>query len=984
MKKQRACALIVCVFVCLLFALSNPIFAQNQIPNLVESGLSARYKGDFEGALGYFRQALYKIKESGDSAHAVTDVLINLGIVYWDLGLISESLSCFKEAEATAHAYSQNEKEQLCASAIVITNLYTKAKDLRDSKKDYKASAYAFEEAIRIAREIGSPDHEAKCLRQMSVNYDETGNRGEYLRLNVQAREIAEQHKIKREYGLDCFNLGHYYYESNIYSLALQNYENSLKIADELNSASDQADCRGAIATVFTELGQYDRALDYLTSALKAYERLRDRAGFGRTLLNMGVVYRRRGFLNNSRDDLLEALGLYERYLAIVQSKENSEEQISIMNNIGSVYFDLADYGKSLAYFQEALDKANRAGSKQIISMVSNNIGIVQTTLGNYEESTKYYQRAIDLALEFEGGKVLWEAYLEMANALKKQGKYTQALDSYRNSIAVIEDIRSKIGLEEEKASYLGTSKHIEPYIQIIDLLLAMDRQDPKGGFKEQAFQYLEKGKARAFLDSLEVAGIEVSERADFRLTNSEREFSGKLSKLYSKLASTGSAEPQRTDLLKEIRSVETDYESLKREIRLKDPAYANLHYPSIATLDEIRRNLLDAHTAICAYAVGKERSFAFTITRHGLNVSTLPSRNDLQALVMKYLRVITDKDSRDFSLGQELGDLLVPSDIGAGISRLIIIPDDWLNLLPFEALRRKSADSPWLIQRHEIDYAPSLSSYLELLRRQRERGSSRRALLAIGDPGETPPSYIPGESFGEKGSLNDKAPLKYSGKEVEAISRLFPPSRVQSAVGQAVTEQAVKNLPLGEFQIVHFATHAFVDDKNPDRSYLWLSPSADQTEDGFLQAREIFGLRINADLVTLAACQTGLGQLIRGEGIQGLNRAFFYAGASAILMSLWAVDDQASAQLMERFYTHLRSNEPITRALQATKLEMIDSGTVSHPFYWAGYVLSGRAEARLFSSSGWNTALFALGVLGVLMLVGLWISRGRRKASLR
>ncbi len=857
------------------------------------------------------------------------------------------------------------------------------AKELRDSKKDYDSSTKAFEEAIAIARSIGSGDHEVKCLRQLSVNYDETNNRKEYLRLNMQASEIASSLNIKREYGLACFNLGHYYYEANIYSLALEHYEKSLAIAEELESQSDQADCRASIAVVLMEVGQYDRALGYLNDSLVIYEKQKDDPGFARTLLNMGVVYRRRGFLNGNKEDLLRALRLYERYLEIVQAKKIDEEQISILNNIGSVYYDLADYEKALAYFQAALEKANQTNSKQMISMVSNNIGIVQTTLGNYEVSTKYYQRAIDLALQFEGGKILWEAYLEMANSLKKQGKYTQALDNYRNSIAVIEDIRSKIGLEEEKASYLGTSKHIEPYVQIIDLLLAMDKQDPRGGFKEQAFQYLEKGKARSFLDSLEVAGVEVSERADFRLSNREREISGRLSKLYAKLASTEPAEPQRPGLLKEIQTIETEYESLKREIRLKDPAYANLHYPSIASLDEIRRTLLDSRTAVCAYSVGKDHSFVFLITRRSLRIAVLPPRSKLQGLIMRYLRILTDKDSRDFSLGRELCDLLVPTDLGAEISRLIIIPDDWLNLLPFEALRRASPGSQWLIQRYEIDYAPSLSSYLELERRQHERKSGRRALLAVGDPGQAAPRLISGGTAEGTGPAGYQVPLKYSGREVEAISGLFRPASVQTVLGKAVTEQAVKNLPLREFKIVHFATHAFIDDKNPDRSYLWLSPSPDQTEDGFLQAREVFGLRISADLVTLAACQTGLGQLIRGEGIQGLNRAFFYAGASAILMSLWSVNDQASAQLMERFYTHLRSDEPITRALQATKLEMIDSGTVAHPFYWAGYILSGRAEARLFPSP-WGKLVPVVGGLFLVMLVGLWISRRKRKASLR
>jgi CHAT domain-containing protein len=129
------------------------------------------------------------------------------------------------------------------------------------------------------------------------------------------------------------------------------------------------------------------------------------------------------------------------------------------------------------------------------------------------------------------------------------------------------------------------------------------------------------------------------------------------------------------------------------------------------------------------------------------------------------------------------------------------------------------------------------------------------------------------------------------------------------------------------------------------------LSLDEDQTEDGFLQMREIYNLKLNSDLVTLSSCQTGLGELIRGEGIEGINRAFFYAGTSSVLMSLWAVHDQASYQLMERFYYHLRSSESIKNALRKAKLEMINSGVLSHPYYWAGFIASGKTDKVVFPS---------------------------------
>ena len=190
---------------------------------------------------------------------------------------------------------------------------------------------------------------------------------------------------------------------------------------------------------------------------------------------------------------------------------------------------------------------------------------------------------------------------------------------------------------------------------------------------------------------------------------------------------------------------------------------------------------------------------------------------------------------------------------------------------------------------------------------------------------------------------------LKFSRIEIEKIESLFKRNKEEIFVREAATESQLKNLNLNDYKIIHFATHSLIDDKKPARSSIVLSLKNDTMEDGFVQMREIYNLELNADLVTLSACQTGLGQYIKGEGIEGLNRAFFFAGSSSILMSLWAVNDQATFQLMERFYTHLRSSNQIINSLRKAKLEMIDSDAVSHPYYWAGFIVSGKANYVVF-----------------------------------
>jgi CHAT domain-containing protein len=290
-----------------------------------------------------------------------------------------------------------------------------------------------------------------------------------------------------------------------------------------------------------------------------------------------------------------------------------------------------------------------------------------------------------------------------------------------------------------------------------------------------------------------------------------------------------------------------------------------------------------------------------------------------------------------------------------------------------------------WLIEDYTITYAPSISSLKELIARKKTNGSKRRMdLLALGDPYF---GSLETEENGEdilKGFFSTNTfnlyRLEYSGIEIEKIGALFSENKKTIFQRESASEEQLKNHQLEDYKILHFATHSLIDDKKPDRSSIVLALDKDQKEDGLLRMKEIYNLNLNSDLVTLSACQTGLGQLIRGEGIEGINRAFFYAGASSVLMSLWAVNDQATYQLMERFYTHLRSSDTIMKALRKAKLEMINSGTLSHPYYWAGFIISGKANHTIFPNPTYK--LLVIGFVCFLMIGIIMVVIRRNKNS--
>jgi len=621
------------------------------------------------------------------------------------------------------------------------------------------------------------------------------------------------------------------------------------------------------------------------------------------------------------------------------------------------------------------------------MGMLLNNIGIVYSQLGNYEESTKYYQRAIDLALEISGGKILWEAYLEIADSYKKQNKWDAALENYKKSISVIENIRSGINTEELKATYLGTEKRIDAYYNIIDLYIRLYQMKRDKTYEAAAFDFLEKAKARSFLDSIEVSKLNLSAGIDQRLLNKETELMNDISRTHTKLLAPQLSPDQRESITVELSSYENDLDSLKREIREASPGYANLNYPSTVTLGEAQKDLLDEGTVCFVYLLGKENSYAFAVSKDDLKIFPLPKKGHLQKLVQEHLRSITDPASQTFAAAYKLYDLLIRPGLIENAKKIIVVPDDVLYLFPFETLMTQPDGREWLIKEYNIAYIPSVSSLRELLDRSRSSRpwKPRKDILAIGDP-DYGANVIDGPASAASASGQNASPayesqfqrLKFSGQEVREIAGLFKHQRSEVLLRDQATEERFKRENLSDYRILHFATHAVIDDKKPARSAIVLNLDRDPTEDGFIQMREVFNLKLRADLVVLSACETGLGRLLRGEGIEGLNRAFFYAGASSILLSLWAINDQASSQLLERFYIHLRSSNSIMSALRKAKMEMIDSGVLDHPYYWAGFVITGEADKVIFPRDLQRWIIATLSIAAGVAILLLFVNRDR------
>jgi len=913
------------------------------------------------------------------------DCILNIAILYWNTGDLKASRSYYNQAANLAEDLKLGNFQKVASLAIEIHDYYQEGKTLRLAE-EYQKSIPVFENAISLAKEIASPEFELKCLRQLSLTFWELGDFSKYYQLNLAALNLAEMLNHFKEKGRCLNNIAAYHSKYDNYSSALSAYEKSLKIAKDDNSLEDMADALLNMGGIWSDLGNYEKSIEFIKRALEIDSNLGAKSNIAKDLNNMGIAIRLKGLANENAENFKEAKDTFLQSLRIAEEVGDPIIEIQALNNVGSIYADLKQYSDALPYFKMARETAEKAGDRSNLGMIFNNIGIIYANLGHFEDSTNAYEKAIELASSHKDGTFVWETYFELGNANSKQSNFSEALRNYKNAVSSIESIRSKIILEELKASYMGADKRIEAYQKLIDLLATLQKGEPGKGYDKEAFNYLERAKSRAFLDSLEVAEVDISQGINPVLANREKELMREISKAYGKLLAPGFSAKERDKISEQIKSSEDQLEALKREIRISSPAYADLKYPKVITYDEVQYELMSSGEAYFAYSVGKDTSHAFVVTRNGLKIFDLPARDILRRQVSAYRKAISDHQNRDFRLGRELFQELVSPGLEPGLKRIVFIPDDILNLLPFETLLTRGESNSWLIRDYMISYVPSFSSLRVLKQRHRNGPKPKGDLLAIGDTtygsegdgkGAIPePDILYGLGSSPGISL---PPLKYSGLEIQNISRLFHQSKVTILEKENATKRRLRSLSLSDFKIIHFAAHSVIDDKKPARSAIVLSFNRDQAEDGLLQTRDIYNLKLNADLVTLSACQTGLGQFIRGEGIEGLSRPFFYAGASSVLMSLWAVNDQATYLLMERFYRHLRGSETLVEALRNAKLEMINSGTLSHPYYWAGFIISGKADSRTFP--GWrNRELLLASMIGISLLVVLAVAIYRRK----
>jgi len=920
---------------------------------IVRQAESDRENGNFDSAIGRFKEALDISREAGDPA-AEAACLTKLGLLHWNIGQVPEAIRCYSDAQQKARESGQNDVLDRCREVLKAVGLYNAGKDYRQSNL-LQRSTESFERALGISRRIKNEEITVKCLRQLSLTYWQMNDLKSFLLRNEEALESARKIKHKKEEGRCLNNIGLYHWKSTNYSSALSYFNAALQIGVSLHESQVQAECLSNIGGVYLHLGDYNKALSYFKSALSLDHELGREIEISRDFNNIGVALENHGFIQNNKDELLEALDYFDKSLKLLRKYSDINTEIEALNNKGTILTALekpddAQHNLNLAY-----DKARKVNRFSAIGMIFNNLGVVFLRMGLLDKAVVYFSQAIDVLRKIKQEDTLWEAYYGLGQCYEKKGEFQAALSNYGKSVEVIDGIRSRILLDTFKVGFARDK--LKVYERILDLLFQLKTANQEESLVEKMFSIVEKAKARAFLESLADAKINFKEGLKPAFKKKEEDISREISLIVFQLSSPALGAEERNERISRLGRAEDEYMRFISEMKMERPALANLASPETCSLRQLKEEFLDDRTGIAEYFLGESKSFLFFVTKKGSELFELPSREVLEKSLKGYLKALVTPDRKKFSgsLASEriAGELLFPLrlPVAAGIDRLIIVPDGVLYYLPFETLgipgdgRRRPG---YLIKDYEVSYAPSSSSLVLLS--GKTTGPRPKSFLGFGDPAYDSResrgngiSPVEGEMLGEVylGQGFDFSPLPFSKKEVLDVAGHFPRKSRDLYLGREAQERVLKGLPLEDYQIVHFACHGLLDEKVPFRSALVLSKDERGEEDGFLQVREIYNLRMNADLVVLSACQTGKGSLERGEGLLGLPRIFFYVGSKAVISALWPIGDRSTAGFMDKFYGFLSGGYSKTAALRMAKLRMIGS-EFSHPFYWAAFVLNG------------------------------------------
>jgi CHAT domain-containing protein/tetratricopeptide (TPR) repeat protein len=883
--------------------------------NRLEKSAAALEK--LEKALALFE----KTEDLAGQAHALFQSALIHG---YELGNKTKSIELYEKALAVWEKLDDE-----AGRAICLTYLADEIRDYDNPEKPRafyieKAHKY-FEEALALHRKANDKADEATALTYQCRLFNDTGN----------------------------------------FQKGFETCREALRLEGDRDPLTDYRTYSN-LASLYSNSGDLENGLKYNRLSLERIALVRDhlnpyRSAFVKS--NIGGIFLTQKKYAEAEQYLREALTITEQLKRTLYSAY-------ILVRLGSILYETNRLPEGLEIAQKAVEYY-RAVDPVKIQAGLNVLGKIQSGLGQTETARALFAEAVEINRRNKDRYAEADSLYNLARLENTAGNLEAARQSIELAIGNSEIIRAQLLGKSHRTSYLSILKKY--YELEIELLVRLSERSADTALLEQAWQTHEKIRARSLMENLIESGLNVSEFAP-------KDFFAKEQILLEEIAA---AELKRTEAIKEKnplaqKSAESalskkldEYEALQENFRQKNPQISAVNQPQDFSLADARK-LLDEETAILEFALGEQQSYVWVIRKNSFKLAKLPPKSVINQTVREFYVALTDRaaktDKTILEKSQSLSrEILAPiADDLQTSKQIVVIADGALQLIPFAALTF-APDAPFepLAAKVEIVNAPSFASLVYLRENKTSRPKSDAKLLAVfadpifqddderftfnkpSDPG-TPvkPKEVPDNlakvlrDFG----LDRLARLPFSGIEAREIGK-FAPEQTFLALGADASRQTFLRGDFNSYRIIHFATHGFLNQQNPELSGLVLSLYDEKraAQNGFLRVIDLYSLRLSADLVVLSACQTALGKEIDGEGIVGLTRGFMYAGASGVVSSLWKVEDAATAELMKRFYrAMLKENQTPSAALRIAQNELRQIPRFRNPRYWSGFTLNG------------------------------------------
>ena len=987
------------VFFCFLWWLPTSVFPQSSSDTLSADRYytrAAQYHDtvSYDSTLVYYQKAASAYKEQALWGKYI-ETCNRAGSIYINCSQYKEAITYLNRAIANSIDHLGTKNLQIAQAYYQVGRAHYFLDLFRDAWHFYKMSI-----PIHLKLSEAEQINAGEVYRLLETVCEERENdkisTGKEDSLTVRVRKFKKEYpEVFQDFCRAVFF--HYHDQGYVHHLKRGDYDKSLdynrealavwerinkKQGGRKDEPHDIGEIYNAMGIAYIRKKAYDKAMKYHFRALKIWlKNPNDQQSIGRSYNNIGRCYYFKGDYDRAEEYLFKAGKIY------ADSNYYSDLHV-VYNNLGYCNRLRGNHDREVEYYQKALATILKIPEKKRrdpnVATSCLNVALAYGRKGQYRTCLRYMQKSIFfLSYEFNDTSIYTNPRLYDIRSDKRfiktlQYKAKTLREYYTHQSHRIKDLQASLNTYA-RVIYLADTMRWSAYDERSETDLAelvmpayegaiataiqLYEQLEEQHYLEQAFTFAEKGKAAILLKALrESKAMEFSEIPDSLLTREKELFKQRY--LYQRQSVETKDSVKKSLYQRKFFSTKLEHEKLIRYFEKHYSHYYRLKQDVTSTsVKKVQQSLRDEEVLI-QYVLGETHYYLFVLSKDFYKVRALPKPDDFGQVLNGYKKALR-KYSRPGELAKSsyrAWQLLVEpiASLLHKKERLIIIADGFLHQLPFEALVCSEPGEEvndfskldFLIGKYELSYHYS-GTLWNSTRKSRKEDDSKRdyeligfAPVFSGKQGVVPDTLFHDATREAMPDFDRRRlkPLKASKEEVREIVRMFTRhnKKAKAYLHQQASEQDFKN-SVSRARMIHLATHSFADLRHPALSCIaFAQPKSSEEADGLLYAREIYGLHTEAELVVLSSCKSGLGKLVKGEGVMALPRGFLYAGIPYIVFSLWSVSDQATRDLMLVFYKEVLGGASYSSALRRAQLRMLQNKSYAHPRWWAAFVLIG------------------------------------------